>query len=127
MNAKTNGRAGRPRSQEYSPAALPHSALRRFRPAIPARVELKNAWPVFVTFLSQRRKVLAQAGPWRGGGDWWSESSWDRDEWDVTLIEKYDRAHKTRPFDTVSNPESAVYRIYLDLHTQQWFVEGMYD
>jgi len=126
MNAKTNGRTGRPRSQERCPA-LPHSALRRFRPAIPARVELKDARPVFVTFLNQRRKVLALAGPWRIGGDWWNESSWARDEWDVTLIEKSSRAHKTRPFETVSNPEAAVYRIYLDLHTQQWFVEGVYD
>jgi hypothetical protein len=41
--------------------ALPHSALRRFRPAIPARVG-EDA-QLFVTFLNQRRKVLAQAGP----------------------------------------------------------------
>jgi len=126
MNAKTNGRTRRPRSQEHCPA-LPHSALRRFRPAIVARVEMKDAVPAFVTFLNQRRKVLAQAGPWRNSGDWWDESSWARDEWDVTLIEKSSRAHKTRPFETVSNPESVVYRIYLDLHTQQWLVEGMYD
>jgi len=126
MNAKTNGRTRRPRFQEHCPA-LPHSALRRFRPAIAACVEMKEAVPAFVTFLNQRRKVLALAGPWRNSGDWWNEASWARDEWDVTLIEKSSRAHKTRPFKTVSNPEAAVYRIYLDLHTQQWLVEGMYD
>jgi protein ImuB len=126
MNAKIKKRAGRPRSQEHCPA-LPYSALRRFRPPIPARVELKDAQLVFVTFLNQRRKVLAQAGPWRNSGDWWSETSWARDEWDVRLVESPSRAHKTRPFETVPNPESMVYRIYLNLHTQQWFVEGMYD
>jgi len=126
MNVKTNERTRRPRSQEHCPA-LPPSALRRFRPAIPARVELKDAQPVFVTFRNQRRKVLAEAGPWRNSGDWWSESSWARDEWDITLIEKSSRAHKTRSFETVSGRESAVYRIYCDLHTQQWFVEGIYD
>jgi protein ImuB len=126
MNAKTNGRTRRPRSQEHCPA-LPHSALRRFRPAIPAWVEMKGAVPGFVTFLNQRRKVLAQAGPWRSGGDWWNETPWARDEWDVTLLEKSSRAHKTRPFETVSNTEAAVYRIYLDLRTQQWLVEGVYD
>ena len=125
MNAKTKRQAGRPRSQEH--AALPHSALRRFRPVITARVELKDARPVFVTFLNQRRKVLAQAGPWRNSGDWWSETSWARDEWDVTLVESSSRVHKTRPFETVSNPEAVVYRIYFDLHTQQWLVEGIYD
>ena len=126
MNTKTKKQAGRPRSQEHCPA-LPHSALRRFRPAIPARVELKDAQLMFVTFLNQRRKVLAQAGPWRNSGNWWSETSWARDEWDVTLVENLSRAHKTRAFETVPNPESVVYRIYLNLHTQQWFVEGMYD
>jgi len=121
--------------QKFSPSeetlgartSLPHSALRRFRPAIPARVEVKDAVPVFVTFRNQRHKVLAQAGPWRNSGDWWSETSWARDEWDVTLTENIKRAHKMRPFETVSSPESAVYRIYCDLHTQQWFVEGVYD
>ena len=126
MNAWHQGRAGRLRSQGHCPA-VPHSALRRFRPPIPARVELKDAQLVFVTFLNQRRKVLAQAGPWRNSGDWWSETSWARDEWDVRLVESPSRAHKTRPFETVPNPESVVYRIYLNLHTQQWFVEGMYD
>jgi protein ImuB len=126
MNAKTKRQTERPHSPEHCPA-LPHSALRRFRPAITARVEMKDYRPVFVTFLNQRRKVLAQAGPWRSGGDWWNESSWARDEWDVTLIEKFSRTHKTRPFETVSDPEAAVYRIYFDLHTQQWLVEGMYD
>jgi len=126
MKARHQGRAGRSRSQEHCPA-LPHSTLRRFRPAITARVELKGAAPVFVTFLSQRRKVLAQSGPWRNSGDWWSETSWARDEWDVTLAEKSNRAHRTHPFETVPNPESVVYRIYFDLHTQQWFVDGMYD
>jgi|SRR4030095_12004684 protein ImuB len=126
MNIKTKKRTGRPRSQEHCPV-LPYSALRRFRPVIPARVELKDARPVFVTFLNQRRKVLAQAGPWRNSGDWWSETSWARDEWDVTLVEGSSRVHKTRTFETVSNPEAVVYRIYFDLHTQQWLVEGIYD
>jgi protein ImuB len=121
MDARQQRPAGRPRSQE------PHSALRRFRPVITAHVELKDARPVFVTFLNQRRKVLAQAGPWRNSGDWWSETSWARDEWDVTLVEGSSRVHKTRPFETVSNPEAVVYRIYFDLHTQQWLVEGIYD
>jgi len=125
---ETNGRqelASRPRSQDST--ALPHSALRRFRPAIPARVELKVNRLVFVTFLNQRRKVLVYAGPWRNNGDWWNGSSWARDEWEVTLIEKSGAAQKTRPFETVSKPDKAVYRIYLEPHTQQWFVEGVYD
>lgn len=124
MNATTMARMSGPHAQR---AAVPHSALRRFRPAIPARIELKDAVPAFVTFLNQRRKVLAWAGPWCSSGDWWNESAWGRDEWDVTLTENVSRAHKTQPFKTVSSPEAVVYRIYLDLHRQQWFVEGVYD
>ena len=126
VNAKIQKRTGRPRSQEHYPA-LPHSALRRFRPALPARVEVKDAAPAFVIFRNQRHKVLVKAGPWRSSGDWWNESSWARDEWDVTLTESIKRAHKTRPFETIVNPEAEVYRIYFDLHKQQWFVEGVYD
>jgi protein ImuB len=105
----------------------PHSALRRFRPAIAACVELKNAVPMFATFLHQRRKVIGLAGPWRSSGDWWSESPWARDEWDVTLALKLSPTNRTNPLATDSRPESAVYRLYQDLQTQQWFVEGVYD
>jgi protein ImuB len=103
----------------------PHSALRRFRPALAARVELENAVPVFATFLNQRRKVIGIAGPWRSSGDWWSECPWARDEWDVTLALRLSPTSRTSPAD--STPESAVYRLYQDLQTQQWFVEGVYD
>lgn len=126
MNAKTQEQTGCPPSQEHGPA-LPYTALRRFRPAIPAHVELKDACPVFVTFLNHRHKVFAQAGPWRSSGDWWDETAWARDEWDVKLVKNPIRPHKTRSFETVSNSESMIYRVYCDLHTQQWFVEGVYD
>jgi protein ImuB len=90
-------------------------------------VELKNAVPMFATFLHQRRKVIGLAGPWRSSGDWWSESQWARDEWDVTLALKLSPTNRTNPLATDSRPESAVYRLYQDLQTQQWFVEGVYD
>src|SRR5262245_4136485 len=125
MNTWSQKRTRLPRFQ--ATVALPHSALRKFRPVLPARVELQNARPTSVTFRNQRHKVLAQAGPWRNSGDWWNESYWARDEWDVTLAESIKRSHTTRPFEIVVNPEASVYRIYLDLHTQQWFVEGVYD
>jgi protein ImuB len=125
-SAQTKKQADPRRTEEHCPA-LPHSALRRFRPVIPARVEVKDAVPAFVTFRNQRHKVLAHAGPWRNGGDWWNEFSWVRDEWDVTLTENIKGVHKTHPFETIVNSEAAVYRIYLDPHTQQWFVEGVYD
>jgi hypothetical protein len=69
--------------------------------------------------------VLSYAGPWRTKGDWWSETAWSRDEWDVLL-------HSLRPkqqgnFSTGEENETALYRIYRDLRSRRWFVEGIYD
>jgi protein ImuB len=89
-------------------------ALRMFRPAVPLRVELsaKQA-PVWIGFGRKRGRVIHAAGPWRGGGKWWDATGeWLRDEWDVHI--KIDE-------------KAALYRIYRDLHTGKWFVEGMYD
>jgi protein ImuB len=58
-------------------------------------------------------KVMKRAGPWRTTGEWWADDSWARDEWDVGI--------GTFSF------EQGFYRIYHDLHTDAWFVEGMYD
>jgi len=49
------------------------------------------------------------AGPWRTSGAWWTDRSWDRNEWDVAL------------------KSGAVCRIYQDRPTTQWFMEGVYD
>jgi hypothetical protein len=114
-----------PRHISHNGCTPLHSALRRFRPALAARVELENVVPVFATFLNQRRKVIGIAGPWRSSGDWWSECPWAHDEWDVTLALRLSPTSRTSPAD--STPESAVYRLYQDLQTQQWFVEGVYD
>ena len=90
------------------------TALRRFRPPLPANVTLENGQP---TYLVCRRKeaqgeVLWKAGPWRFSGDWWEREAWSRDEWDLAL----------------RNGEAvAFYRLVHDLLNGDWFVEGTYD
>jgi len=90
------------------------TALRRFRPPLPANVTLENGQP---TYLVCRRKdvqgeVLWKAGPWRFSGDWWEREAWSRDEWDLAL----------------RNGEAvAFYRLVHDLLNGGWFVEGTYD
>ena len=71
-------------------------------------------------------RVERCAGPWRTSGGWWtdragptmsglkprptrSESSWDRDEWDVTLSDR------------------VTYRIFRERDSEKWFVEGVID
>jgi protein ImuB len=90
------------------------TALRRFRPPLPANVTLENGQP---THLVCRRKdvqgeVLWKAGPWRFSGDWWEREAWSRDEWDLAL----------------RNGEAvAFFRLVHDLLNGEWFVEGTYD
>jgi len=71
--------------------------------------------------------VLECAGPWRINGDWWTDAQWAREEWDVILSQRKRRAAQIKPFKTISTQETAVYRIYQDLRTRQWFVDGVYD
>lgn len=90
--------------------------FRRYRPPLKAIVEADQGWPTQISAWGKQRsvygKVVALAGPWRTTGDWWRDDSWSRDEWDVTLERQ---GHRT------------LYRIYRELATENWFVEGNYD
>lgn len=83
-------------------------ALRYFRPPLAARVDTRNQTPRRVTSDRITGEVVHSAGPWRSSGDWWADTSWARDEWDVVLEDR------------------AVYRIYLT-DTKKWFLHGSYD
>ena len=89
-------------------------ALRRFRPAIPARVEVSvEQAPVWIGFSRRKARVTNASGPWRGSGQWWDAAGeWLREEWDINLT---------------LDGRTALYRIFRDLVTRNWFVEGMYD
>jgi protein ImuB len=87
-------------------------ALRRFRPPRRAQVEVRGGRPAEVRFGPVRGRVVELAGPWRTSGEWWTGEGWARDEWDVALEEK---------------SGGALYRIYRDLKSGAWFVEGSYD
>ena len=91
----------------------PCAALRMYRPAVTAKVELKEETPTSVVFNKKKHPVLAASGPWRSSGQWWSDSAaWVRDEWDVALHTK---------------EGIGFYRIFFDCIKKQWFVEGMLD
>jgi protein ImuB len=91
--------------------------FRVFRPPLAAEVDAMKGRPCRISAKdSERRmrgKIVRMAGPWRTTGDWWSGSRWARDEWDIAIKDQ-------------SNGE-ALYRIFRELHSGEWFVEGMYD
>jgi protein ImuB len=104
---------------------LATAAMRIYRPPLPAIVEFKDGKPALLACEGAQRQILAFAGPWKRKGDWWSETPWAREEWDVairTLRPKAQAEHTQK-----SENETALYRVYKDLRVKRWFVEGIYD
>ncbi|HET6862313.1 MAG TPA: hypothetical protein VFH91_04675 [Pyrinomonadaceae bacterium] len=96
--------------------------FRMFRPPLRAVVQSERGWPAQISAWGKQRsvygKVVRLAGPWRTTGDWWRTDRWARDEWDVAL----EPATKNQTSETQS-----LYRIYRELNSGVWFVEGNYD
>jgi len=100
-----------------TPAAAPPSyrdglcrlALRAMRPPRAVEVFDNRGQPDFVRGYRLGGRVVEFAGPWRLTGEWWTEEQFARDYYDMSLS------------------DGGVYRMYRDLRTAQWFVEGEYD
>ena len=89
------------------PAALPLGlALRRFRPPLPATVQMESR-PIFLHTASLRGAITAAHGPMLLSGDWWEGRAWTRAEWDVQL--------RDGPLCRIYEQEGA------------WALEGIYD
>ena len=101
------------------------TAMRIYRPPLPATVESQKGKPAFLICEGVRRQILAFAGPWKTNGGWWSESAWAREEWDVEVRTLRPRIRTEGSRD--AQEETALYRVYKDLRRKRWFVEGVYD
>lgn len=100
-------------SQHRRKPNAPVLGMRMFRPPASARVDIRDNAPVAMAFNNIKGKVTHASGPWRSGGEWWSaRDAWQREEWDVEVA--------------VSGGKS-VYRIFREVQTGKWFVQGMYD
>jgi len=93
---------------EIAPTSL-QSAFRIFRPARSAVVQVKEDRPAHVAASGIRGEVAISSGPWRSSGEWWADTCWARDEWDIELR------------------EGGIYRIYFRLDTRNWLIDGVYD
>ena len=61
------------------------TALRRFRPNVPASVLLDKDTPAHVRSGEMAGKIIEERGPYLLSGNWWDEKSWGRAEWDLQL------------------------------------------
>ncbi len=106
---------------------LPVIGFRLFRPPLRALVEANRGYPTQINAWGSNRsvhgKVVQLGGPWRTTGDWWREDRWARDEWDVTV----EKRAEISPGKPTPSPLQVIYRIYRELSSGSWFVEGMYD
>jgi protein ImuB len=79
------------------------------RPPRAVEVFCERDRPEFVRGEAFAGRVVQAAGPWRVQGEWWSESPYARDYYDAQLS------------------DGCVYRLFCDLATRSWFVDGVYD
>jgi protein ImuB len=111
---------------------VPPLALRVFRPPRQVRVQLAEGRPCRLAALTRdadrdelQGNISWSAGPWRSSGGWWAEQSaqknagedaqaWNREEWDIALANG-------------DGSSVALYRIYRDAGTGQWFADASYD
>jgi protein ImuB len=64
-------------------AAPPRAALRQLRPAESVSITLQSERPQAFVFREQRYAVERAYGPWLAGGDWWAQTLWGWEQWDV--------------------------------------------
>jgi protein ImuB len=83
-------------------------SLRRFRPPFEATVQLRGGLPIWIAFRGVHGSIATAGGPWHTSGDWWRPTMWDREEWDIEVLD-------------------TIYRIYYDVHVDRWYAEGVYD
>lgn len=120
-SAKNAGHSSRSAFSESRMPELPAMGFRVFRPPWPAEVQSMQQRPARINARGMsssyviRGQVVCASGPWRTSGDWWSADLWARDEWDIAVR-------------ISSSEQSDVFcRIYRDLQSEEWFVEGVYD
>ena len=101
------------RRKEPTRMQIKRTALRIFRPPMQIKVHTKHGIPARVFLRGQPHQVTAAAGPWRHSSGWWTSHSWTRDEWDLEL-----RGEQAAPL---------LVRMYRDLGSAKWFVEGSFD
>ena len=133
-----NRRRWRTRKEEKAKDFQPKTVLgfRMFRPPLRAIVNVLQGRPQEISAWDKHKsvygKIVGVAGPWRTTGDWWRTDNWARDEWDVavekgsvrqTLVCRSDK----QGMESMSEPPAVLYRIYRELKSDVWFVEGVYD
>lgn len=95
------------------PNATSPLCLRLLRPAEPVRVALRRGQPGEIYFRSRCYVLERVYGPWLKGGDWWNESIWGNEQWDV--------------IGKTADDALLACRLSHDFILKDWRVAGLYD
>ncbi len=136
--ARTAG-LGEPAAAPRTPPAVNGVArmvMRTMRPPEEVEVMCIRETPEFVRGTSVCARVVSAAGPWRRQGEWWEhaangngdaarDANHDRDA--DGLVNLSASAAYARDYYDLALADGGVYRVYCDLYSGKWFVDGLYD
>ena len=125
--ARADGGNGTRHAEKERANAKVSTSFRMFRPAVPAKLDLRAGSPTRVAFQGLRGEVIAASGPWRTSGDWWREDPWQQDEWDLEIRFQGTPEPRDRFSPAELRSNSGIYRFYYDSLRRGWFVRGVYD
>jgi len=89
------------------------AALRRLRPPVLLNMRLRGKAPGAFYFQEKRFEVADAYGPWRRSGEWWTETVWSREVWDVRAA--------------AQSGETLLCAVVQDLLQKRWHLEALYD
>ncbi len=98
--------------------------IRAIRPPLEVEVLLSRGAPEFVRGPNLGARVVSLAGPWRRDGEWWHTSTDTAPSPQLTMKTN---GNFRRDYYELALADGGVYRVYRDLNSAQWFVDGIYD
>jgi protein ImuB len=110
-------------------ARVAQMALRTMRPADEIEVMIASRGvPEFVRGKTLCARVISLAGPWRRQGEWWApadhvgSAARSAAGWTAQAPAAY-----ARDYYELALADGGVYRAYREIHSDRWFVDGVYD
>jgi protein ImuB len=98
--------------------------IRAVRPPLEVEVLMSRGAPEFVRGPNLGARVVSIAGPWRRDGEWWHASD---DVAPSPQLNMKTNGNFRRDYYELALADGGVYRVYRDLNSAQWFVDGIYD
>ncbi len=99
-------------------------AIRAVRPPLEVEVLLSRGVPEFVRGPNLGARVVSMAGPWRRDGEWWHTSEDTAPSPQLTMKTN---GNFRRDYYELALADGGVYRVFRDVNSAQWFVDGIYD